>query len=143
VTIERLGGDVPEAGATRPSARRRPPNPNDGTARGLLPAIAGLLALPHIVVLIRVLGFDWVPVSDHALAVLRIHDVGTRHTPLVGVYSLGIAEPVDRTASRHRRRTADLARTHCGPGNDAISSNSSSVRSPWMLRHACALPTES
>lgn len=43
--------------------------------------------VPHAVVLVRALGNEWLPVSDHALEMLRMHDVGTRHTPLVGVYS--------------------------------------------------------
>jgi len=52
-----------------------------------LPTIAAVVALPLVVAVISLVGYRWHPVSDHALEVLRIKDVGGHHTPLVGVYS--------------------------------------------------------
>lgn len=46
-----------------------------------------LVALPALVAAVALLGHDWVPTSDHAVEVLRVADVGTRHTPLVGPWS--------------------------------------------------------
>ncbi|MCB0976176.1 MAG: hypothetical protein KDB02_01845 [Acidimicrobiales bacterium] len=46
-----------------------------------------VLSVPYLVVAVRGFRTDWTPISDIALEMLRMHDVGTRHTPLVGVFS--------------------------------------------------------
>ncbi|MFP3899567.1 MAG: hypothetical protein ACLFXM_01850 [Acidimicrobiia bacterium] len=46
-----------------------------------------LAVLPSLVAALAALTMEWVPASDHALEVLRISEVGTRYTPLVGAYS--------------------------------------------------------
>ncbi len=46
-----------------------------------------VVLIPLVVSLVSVLGRHWHPSSDDALEVLRIHDVGGRHTPLTGVQS--------------------------------------------------------
>ena len=59
-------------------------------ARGSLgfAAVVVLVLLPLAVVLIAMAGAaSWHPASDLAVEVLRISDVGGRHTPLVGVHS--------------------------------------------------------
>jgi hypothetical protein len=53
---------------------------------GVYIAIA-LVLLPLVVALISLIGTHWPPSSDDAVEVLRIRDVGTRHTPLVGMDS--------------------------------------------------------
>jgi hypothetical protein len=51
-------------------------------------AVAGALLIPLALALIVGLwGAHWYSTGDQALEVLRIHDVGTAHTPLVGVPS--------------------------------------------------------
>ncbi len=49
--------------------------------------LLGLVALPLLVAIISLVGYHWRPSSDVALEVLRIDDVGGRHTPLVGAQS--------------------------------------------------------
>jgi len=50
--------------------------------------VAVVLLVPVVVVIgAALVGAQWSATSDRALQVLRIHDVGTAHTPLVGVYS--------------------------------------------------------
>lgn len=46
-----------------------------------------LVALPVLVAVLSLFGRHWVPTGDQALESLQVADVGTRHTPLVGVYS--------------------------------------------------------
>jgi hypothetical protein len=46
-----------------------------------------LVMVPLVVTLISLVGTHWHPTSDNALEVLRIRDVGGRHTPLTGVQS--------------------------------------------------------
>jgi hypothetical protein len=61
------------------------------TSRGRSPlvwiAVAGLLVLPALVAAVSLLGRHWYASGDQAFEVLRIGDVGGRHTPLVGVPS--------------------------------------------------------
>jgi len=62
-----------------------PPTPAR-PARRLTPVVVGLLAAAPLVVAGIVLAFKpWVPVLDMAMTELRVRDVGTRHTPLVGL----------------------------------------------------------
>ena len=59
-----------------------------GWLRRALPAIAcGAVALPFLVTLVATVSERWYPGSDDGLEVLRIADVGGRHTPLTGVIS--------------------------------------------------------
>ena len=50
-------------------------------------AVVALVLLPLAVVLVAVARVSWHPASDLAVEVLRIGEVGGRHTPLVGVHS--------------------------------------------------------
>ena len=53
-----------------------------------------VLVLPFVIVLIGLPGRRFVPSGDEASILYRIEQVGTRHTPLVGVYSTrGWAHP--------------------------------------------------
>jgi hypothetical protein len=47
----------------------------------------GLVAVPFVVAALSVFGMHWNPVGDQAIMVMRIHDVGTAHTPLLGQWS--------------------------------------------------------
>ncbi|MGO9877564.1 MAG: hypothetical protein ACLPVY_27655 [Acidimicrobiia bacterium] len=55
--------------------------------RSLVWVVAGLVAVPVFVLLVRVLHSGWLSSSDWAAIELRTRDVGTPHTPLVGPYS--------------------------------------------------------
>jgi hypothetical protein len=46
-----------------------------------------LVALPFVVAALSVIGVHWNPAGDQAIEVMRIRDVGTAHTPLVGQWS--------------------------------------------------------
>jgi uncharacterized membrane protein len=46
-----------------------------------------VVALPGLVAALSVLVQGWVPTTDQAVQMLRIDDVGTNHTPLVGAWS--------------------------------------------------------
>lgn len=48
---------------------------------------AVLVGVPFVIAVVSLLGYHWYPSSDLALEVLRIKDVGGRHTPLVGMQS--------------------------------------------------------
>jgi hypothetical protein len=56
-------------------------------SRVLLPIVLGLVLAPLVVTIVAVAGTHWYPASDRAIEVLRIADVGGRHTPLTGAYS--------------------------------------------------------
>ncbi|MFM7223993.1 MAG: hypothetical protein ACKO1Y_00940 [Actinomycetota bacterium] len=59
-----------------------------GAARRLFPVLVIVsVAAPFVVVLVATIGERWYPGSDIALEILRIADVGGRHTPLTGVIS--------------------------------------------------------
>ena len=49
--------------------------------------VVGLLVVPALVLLVRVLQSGWLSSSDWADIELRTRDVGTGHTPLIGAYS--------------------------------------------------------
>lgn len=54
----------------------------------------GTLAALFVAVIASIVGHHWYATSDWAIEVLRIREVGTSHTPLVGAYSrLGFAHP--------------------------------------------------
>lgn len=82
------GSSARPAPATR---RRLPPR----RVETLLLAIAVLFTLvPLVVAAVRGLDAGWTPATDQALEVVRMHDVGTSHTPLLGPYSrLGWRHP--------------------------------------------------
>jgi hypothetical protein len=46
-----------------------------------------LVATPFLVAVLSLIGRHWFPAGDQALEMLRIRDVGGRHTPLVGAWS--------------------------------------------------------
>ena len=70
----------PETGVTAADA--------DGGLAGWLLLLAGALGAVLVVVLaVRVLTWDWLAVGDYGTIRLHTLDVGTSHTPLVGVYS--------------------------------------------------------
>lgn len=81
-------------GPTLPPARRGARRGAGVGGLGVTLLLVALAALPRLVVIGRVLADGWVPVSDQALEVVRMHDVGTARTPLLGVYSrLGFHHP--------------------------------------------------
>jgi hypothetical protein len=53
----------------------------------VLYVVLALVLLPLVVTLISLIGAHWHPSGDTALEVLRIRNVGSRHTPLTGVQS--------------------------------------------------------
>lgn len=55
--------------------------------RSLTVAVVAAGALPSLLAAAAVATRAWYPASDQALELLRIADVGTRHTPVLGVYS--------------------------------------------------------
>ena len=61
----------------------------------VLPAVvAATLVLLLGGLVLSVVGHRWFPTSDQAIEILRIREVGTSHTPLIGAYSrLGFAHP--------------------------------------------------
>jgi hypothetical protein len=50
-------------------------------------AVVAVVLLPLAVVLVAIAGASWHPASDLAVEVMRISEVGGRHTPLVGAHS--------------------------------------------------------
>jgi hypothetical protein len=48
---------------------------------------AALAAVPFVVALLSAVGAHWHPVGDQAIEIMRIRDVGSAHTPLVGQWS--------------------------------------------------------
>src|SRR5689334_8524947 len=55
--------------------------------RRLVAVVAGVVIVPFALLLVRVVRSGWLASSDWAAIELRTRDVGTSHTPLVGVYS--------------------------------------------------------
>jgi hypothetical protein len=55
--------------------------------RGLFAALIGVVALPFVVAAIVVLTRDWTPAGDQSVQILRLEQVGTRRTPLLGAWS--------------------------------------------------------
>ena len=77
---------------TRWEATPSVPSPTRGRrgisiSQAAFPIAAVLLALPLVIAVVSLLGYHWYPSSDLALEVLRIKDVGGRHTPLIGMQS--------------------------------------------------------
>lgn len=64
----------------------RSPGP---TGRGVvwspLAALIAVLVMPLVVALVALRRAEWYPILDLAMTELRIRDVGTRHTPLIGL----------------------------------------------------------
>lgn len=75
---------VEAASASRPRTIRASGGP---ISKAALPLAVALLAIPFVVAVLSLVGYHWYPSSDLALEVLRIRDVGGRHTPLVGMQS--------------------------------------------------------
>src|SRR5256885_896506 len=62
--------------------------PRSGRSRaGVYGLLVVLVLVPLVVTLIALIGTHWHPSSDDAIEVLRIRDVGGRHTPLTGAPS--------------------------------------------------------
>jgi hypothetical protein len=56
-------------------------------ADGRFAVLLGVVAAPFVVAAIAVATRDWTPAGDQAIQLLRIGDVGTSRTPLVGAWS--------------------------------------------------------
>ncbi|CAN5746784.1 hypothetical protein BH23ACT2_BH23ACT2_18270 [soil metagenome] len=69
-------GGAHAAGASRPPHRR---------PRWALPALLAIVALPLVVALVALRRTHWYPILDLAMTELRVRDVGTRNTPLIGL----------------------------------------------------------
>jgi hypothetical protein len=62
------------------------PSEPRGDRRGLVPAaLFALVGLPYIVAAVTLRRPQWYPVLDLAMTELRLRDVGTQHTPLIGL----------------------------------------------------------
>src|SRR5215471_15570875 len=84
-------GTRPAPGLARTPCHNRPVTRRGRSARAALIALA---LLPIAVLLTRVGFQDWHPAGDAAVLALRVAEVGTSHTPLVGPYSrFGWAHP--------------------------------------------------
>jgi hypothetical protein len=77
----------------RPDGRQRTsdPTPEPGPSPSPSPAIfavlLGSVALPFVVSAVALAATGWTPAGDQAVQVLRIEQVGTSRTPLVGAWS--------------------------------------------------------
>src|ERR1700690_3373105 len=86
-------GLVVDANGLHPESMRGDPQPESprhplrGRSRWLCVAIAVFAVLPLLVLAGRALFQNWLPVGDVATIGLRVAEVGTSHTPLVGPYS--------------------------------------------------------
>lgn len=84
---------APQVGKTSPVAITQDPGIDDQSERlrrirlVLRPVALGLALLISAVLIVRVLRWDWLAVGDFGTLRLRTLDVGTSHTPLVGIYS--------------------------------------------------------
>ena len=79
------GSDERDPGAGRLIRRFVPPSARRETL--LVALVVAVVLLPLVVSLLSLIGAHWHASSDNALEVLRIRDVGGRHTPLTGVAS--------------------------------------------------------
>lgn len=79
MSVETAAPAAPQAGHDAPAAATR------GGRAWWLVAIA--VVVPVLAAAMSIVGRHWYPSGDHALEVLRIHDVATRHTPLLGAWS--------------------------------------------------------
>src|SRR5262245_65496979 len=82
-----LAVDVGVAEEAEPASAAAGGRPAGRIGRGALRWAPLLVALPGLVGAVSVLVQGWVPTTDHALEVLRVADVGTRHPPLTGPWS--------------------------------------------------------
>jgi hypothetical protein len=80
-----LGEHTPDCRVTRVADAQAPASV--GRPRVVLWLTLAVLALPFIVLFVRVVMSPWLPTSDLAAIELRVRDVGGAHTPLLGVYS--------------------------------------------------------
>lgn len=78
------GGTEPEVAHGRGAGSSASRPTADPRAAWIAPV---LVALPVVVALVSTIGRPWWPTGDQALELLRTHDVGGAHTPLVGAYS--------------------------------------------------------
>lgn len=84
--------DAKVDGVTDPPTRQSRRRYDWATIVVALAAAASLV--PFVVAGVRGVATPWTPVSDQAIEALRMHDVGTRYTPLLGAYSrLGWRHP--------------------------------------------------
>ena len=74
-----------QASCADPAAAQRWPAAASMLGRHPVVSLGGLIAAPLVVAAIVLLWRPWVPVLDMAMTELRVRDVGTRHTPLVGL----------------------------------------------------------
>src|SRR5690242_4789377 len=73
---------------TREEQREDPRDERSARRRlGLFALVVVLVVLPLLVALISLLGTHWHASGDDALELLRVREVGGRHTPLTGVQS--------------------------------------------------------
>lgn len=80
--------EPPSPGIDRNDVAGARPDERVMLARRILGGMAATLAVTILaVLLVRVLTWDWLAVGDFGTLRLRTLDVGTSHTPLVGVYS--------------------------------------------------------
>ena len=79
VTVERAG-DQGESGPSSSTTADR-----DRVSKLLVAALAAVLVLPLVVALLAYHKPTWMPVLDLAQTELRVRDVGTAHTPLIGL----------------------------------------------------------
>jgi len=88
-----LGDVAVDRRTVEPSVARRLDHPGalDGRTTWLrrVETVAApvALALPALIAVMSVVGRKWFPSGDQAIQLLRISEVGTRHTPLIGAYS--------------------------------------------------------
>ena len=100
----RPGADAPADANAAPTAPGEPAGDSAAPRRrGLHPGlvVAGLtavLALPLVVALVALHSPRWYPLLDLAQTEMRVRDVGTRHTPLVGLIGRVV---VDGRSSSH------------------------------------------
>jgi len=74
--------------STALSDTERPAPSVDGAVPGVVVWVAvALVAVPFVVAGLSVIGVHWNPAGDQAIEVMRIRDVGTAHTPLIGQWS--------------------------------------------------------
>ena len=84
---------IAQVGKTAPVAITQEPGIDEQSERVgrilrvLRPIVLGIAVLLAVVLAVRVLRWDWLAVGDFGTLRLRTLDVGTSHTPLVGIYS--------------------------------------------------------
>jgi hypothetical protein len=66
---------------------RSAPTVDGAVPRVVVWVAVALVAVPFVVAALSVIGVHWNPAGDQAIEVMRIRDVGTSHTPLIGQWS--------------------------------------------------------